>query len=71
MQSKRIAVSAELHQKLIDALATSLGIRQSLAEKSLETFLADVLERLADEPALLKELLSSAPGHANRHERAV
>ena len=70
MQSKRIAISAELHQKLIEALAMSLGIRQNLAEKSLETFLSDVLERLADEPSLLKELLSSSRGRPDLSEHA-
>lgn len=66
MRAKKIAISEELYDKLVLAFSSSIGIRQSVVEKSLESFLTDLLEYLANEPETLRELLSTGPRKESR-----
>jgi predicted DNA-binding protein len=59
MRLKKIFLPEELHEKLIYAFSTSLGIRKSVVERSIESFITDLLDYLSREPEKLRELLSS------------
>lgn len=59
MHAKKIAIAPELHRQLVAAIAAILGIRETIIEKSFETFLSDLLEHLAADRAMLGNLLSS------------
>ena len=59
MNSKKVVIPQELHQKIIHAMSTALAIREAVIEKSFDNFLGELLERLAGDHALLRKLLSS------------
>lgn len=59
MRPRRVLLTEELYQKLIQAFMGCLNLRQSVVEKTLDNFLTDLLEHLASEPQVLKGLLSN------------
>lgn len=57
MKQRKISLEPELCERLVEAIARSLGITPVLAQTCLDQFLCQALEALASDESALRSLL--------------